>query len=181
MDKAFQLFKLAKEEFIRSNVDRKHPFRYFTLATFAAYPEIRTVVKREINKDLNIVFFTDSRSPKVFEIEKNNRISALFYHSKKQLQIRIKGEAQFIKENEKDFQKYLNIVQAGNSTQDYTTLQSPSTPILEKLAFGEKLYFLPIKIIPKILDILLLSPSGHQRAKYTLNQNNEWLEQKLVP
>lgn len=44
-----KLFNLAQAELLRSNADRRHPFLYFTLATFGRYPEARTVVNRHVN------------------------------------------------------------------------------------------------------------------------------------
>ena len=78
-----ELFKLAKAELLRSNADRRHPFLYFTLATFGQYPEARTVVKRHAGQDLSLLFFTDSRKHKVRQIKKNAKVSALFYHPNK--------------------------------------------------------------------------------------------------
>ena len=51
------LFDLAKAELIRSNADRRHPFRYLSLATHGVYPEIRTVVKRKNDSGTGYNYF----------------------------------------------------------------------------------------------------------------------------
>ncbi|MFK7970361.1 MAG: pyridoxamine 5'-phosphate oxidase family protein, partial [Bacteroidia bacterium] len=76
------LLKNAQGELLRANADKRHPFRFFTLATLDKYPEVRTVVLRKAKPDFDIVLFTDSRSPKVRHIQASPHVSALFYHPK---------------------------------------------------------------------------------------------------
>lgn len=183
MIEQLNLLDLAKQELIHSNVDKKHPFRYFVLASFGIYPEVRTVVKRKIDTDFNIIFFTDSRSKKVNDIRENNKVSALFYHPKKQLQIRVKGQARFVQKEEAEFLEYFNMVEQSPSKQDYTTLEAPATKLKEDetILYGDILYFLAIKIIPQEIEILLLDREGHQRILYTQNTEKDWMPQSLVP
>ncbi|OJJ20496.1 hypothetical protein BKI52_18740 [marine bacterium AO1-C] len=179
-----KLLKEAKEAFFRSNHDKKHPFRYFTFVTLNdEYPDARTVVSRRVDESLQILIFTDARSPKVAQIQANNHISALFYHPKQKLQVRLKGEARLIDENHEEYATYLHQVKSSPSIQDYTTLQAPSSNLQnsnDEIEHGEKLHFSAIQIIPHQLDILKLDRSQHHRARYTKNNEN-WEEQKLIP
>ncbi|NNM21982.1 MAG: pyridoxamine 5'-phosphate oxidase, partial [Flavobacteriaceae bacterium] len=90
------LLPFIKAELLLTNTDKNHPFRHFFLSTFGKYPETRTVVNRGVTEDLEITFFTDSRTPKVEQIKENNKVSALFYHPGKLLQLRLYGQAHII-------------------------------------------------------------------------------------
>ncbi|MGD1839926.1 MAG: pyridoxamine 5'-phosphate oxidase family protein [Thermonemataceae bacterium] len=176
-----QLLQLAQEELTRSNADKKHPFRYFVLATLGDYPEVRTVVSRKVTQDLSVVFFTDTRSPKVAQIEDKARVSALYYHPKKKLQVRIKGTATLISASDPTYTQFLHQAQQ-SSLKDYTTQKAPGS-ILEAIddtLTQEKVYFSPIKITPAIVEVLQLGREQHLRSAY-YKQEDTWVEKKLVP
>ncbi len=175
-----ELLDLAKAELLRSNADRKHPFLYFWLGTQGDYPEVRMVVKRDADPDFNITFFTDSRSPKVEQIRKASRITSAFYHPRKKLQVRLKGEATFI-ESGAYYEKALQRVESGSSSKDYSTLKPPGAPLQGEVPeLGEVLHFLVVKILPERLDILQLGTDQHQRASYS-KSGTIWEETLLVP
>lgn len=178
-----ELLTLAKTELRRSNADRKHPFRYFYFATLGEFPEVRTVVNRKVDLDLTLTFFTDARSPKVQQLKKNPKVSALFYHPEKKLQIRMSGLAERIDQAHGDFDRLLNEVKQTSSLKDYTTLQAPGSTVSDeaKLLFGDEVYFLAIKVQPLKLDILQLGRDGHRRSAYAKNDLGEWKEAILVP
>ncbi len=179
-----ELLTIAKEAFFRSNVDKRHPFRYFTLVTFGeTYPEARTVVSRRVSNTLQLLIFTDARSPKVAQIQKNNRVSALFYHPKQKLQVRMQGEASLIDDTHPDYPQYLHQVKSSPLVQDYTTLQAPGSLLTDdqiSIDHGDTLHFLAIQVTPHRLDVLKLDRTQHQRAQYTKN-GEHWEEQKLTP
>lgn len=178
------LLEQAKVELLRSNVDRKHPFRLLYLSTIGEFPEVRTVVKRHIDSDLKLTFFTDSRSPKVEQIWDNPKVSALFYHPKKKLQIRLYGEACLIDEGHGDFDRYLQSVKASPSLKDYTTLQAPGSSLEEEeeasALFGKEIHFTAIEVQAQKLDVLQLGREHHQRSCYYLEEEG-WREEPLVP
>ena len=177
------LFQQAKAELTRSNVDKRHPFRYFTLSTFGEYPEIRTVVKRGIETDLRILFFTDTRSPKVEQILQNPKVSALFYHPKKQLQIRVKGNAEIISKQDPRYTPLFERIRQSKSIGDYTTRLAPGTPLPDnniQTYYTKLIHFTPVYIIPQQLDILQLNRDEHTRAMYVY-EGGDWKETPLVP
>ncbi|MFT4760190.1 MAG: pyridoxamine 5'-phosphate oxidase [Paraglaciecola sp.] len=176
------LLKVAETEFFRSKTKRQHPFRFFTMATTGEYPEIRTVVKRDFTADWSLLFYTDARTPKVRQIAKNDKVSALFYHSKKQLQVRIKGIAKPIDKTSKEFSKLLSQIKNSRSAADYLTTNAPGTPILEEstVVYGDDFHFLPIQIQAVEIDVLQLSREGHQRQLFK-KVDGEWLKTNLVP
>ena len=188
MNNTINLFELARQELIRSNADRRHPFRYFTFGTIDTAtntPQLRTVVKRHFNSDFEVFFFTDTRSPKVAQIQLNQNVSAHFYHPKKQLQIRLRGMAELLGEADVFYQNQLNSIQQSRSISDYMTAEAPGSPLEAAeealaVAYGTEVYFTVIRICPRLLDILQLDRNGHQRAAYSM-QDGIWQEQLLVP
>lgn len=183
MTNASDLWQLARQELSRSNADRKHPFRYFSLATFGEYPELRTVVKRRFLEDFSVLFFTDSRSPKVTEIQNNPKVTALFYHPKKQLQIRLKGEAKILNTEDKLFREALAQIKQSASQKDYTTALAPGKALSEMPVEKKKieLHLAVIKIISQELDILQLGSAQHQRSRYQRQSSDNWEATPLVP
>lgn len=177
------LLESVKAELLRSNVDHRHPFRFFYLATTGTYPEIRTVVKRDFSQEhWDVVFFTDARSPKVEQIKKQGKVSALFYHPKKQLQLRMKGDAQLIGPEQEAYASYLDRVRQSPAAGDYTALHPPGTEIEKDTepASGKELHFLAVRILPRYLDVLQLGKEKHTRMAY-VRRNGQWQGKKLVP
>ncbi|MEM9982598.1 MAG: hypothetical protein AAF734_08885, partial [Bacteroidota bacterium] len=100
---------------------------------------------------------------------------------KKKLQLRIKGTATIISAGDSTFAQFLHQAQQ-SSLKDYTTQKAPSS-ILEAIDDAlaqEKVYFSPIKITPKVVEVLQLGREQHLRSAYYL-QEDIWVEEKLVP
>ena len=171
----------AKTELFRSNADKKHPFRYSNLSTLAEYPETRMVVTRKVDQNLNVIIYTDSRTPKVQQLLKNNKASLLFYHPKKRMQIRMKGKAVLIQEGHTEYEQHLLPILQAPSLRDYTTILPPGSPLkTESVVMGTVLYFTVIILESLYLDILLLKREGHRRCEYHL-KGQEWIENQLIP
>ncbi len=176
------LLTLTKAELKRSENDLDHPFRYFFLATHDRFPQVRTVVKRDLDDRLAITFFTDSRTRKVREINQNDLVSALFYHPQKKLQVRLNGKASILAEDSLQYAGYFNQVQSGPHKKDYTTLDSPGSPRLDEaeIIYGETIHLTVIRIIPHELDVVQLGQLNHHRSHYK-RDGQLWIETKLVP
>ena len=186
-----ELLELAQEELLRSNVDTKHPFRYFTLGTLdlnTNIPELRTVVKRGITNNFDLLFYTDTRSPKVEQIRLSPNVTAHFYDPEKMLQIRLKGKAEILSTDGLFYIEKLHSVQASRSKNDYMSLEAPGSVLLREgtnhsavaVEYGEKLYFSVVRIHSFYLDVLLLDQAGHKRAGYR-KIGETWQEYQLVP
>ena len=88
------IWQTLLHELHRGALDPKHPFRYLTVATVGEqFPQVRTVVMRQFTADLEFLAYTDVRSSKVQELLEVPRVSLLFYHPKKQVQVRVKALA----------------------------------------------------------------------------------------
>lgn len=172
------------QELDRSQNDKKHPFRFGTFATLGdSFPNIRTVVLRKVEKKkFTLSFYTDFRSPKVKEVQKNPTIAWHFYHPKEQVQLRIYGEATIIHNSEISNKIWNNLPIYGKS--DYLTQEAPSsikkknnTPLL---SIDNSEYFCVITTKVKKIDWLQLNRKGHQRAIFELIQD-KWTSDWLIP
>jgi len=178
------LLEVAKQELIRSNADYRHPFNLMTLATIdgkTAYPQVRTVVMRHIDSLFSVLFYTDSRSPKVAQIEANNLTSLMWYHPKRKLQVRMDCTAHIVEEESLLYKDHLLKVKQSKSVSDYTASLAPGTELrgLEVEYRGE-IHFSLIQLNPKNIEVLQLSSEAHQRALY-IKVNGQWQENRLVP
>ncbi|MEL6812988.1 MAG: pyridoxamine 5'-phosphate oxidase family protein [Bacteroidota bacterium] len=179
-----KLLAFTKAELLLSNTEKGHPFRYFYLSTFGEFPETRTVVNRGVSDELEITFFTDSRTPKVEQMKQNNKVSALFYHPDKQLQLRLYGEATILtRRDERAYAPYLKqVLSNADWTKDYGSVHIPGTPKKDEgtIIYGNTINLNVIKIKPVHLDIVLLGVEKHHRSKCKLVENM-WTEKEVVP
>ena len=151
---------------------KKHAFRYFTLATQATgnTPHLRTVVLRDFNPDtLHFTIFTDSRSAKVTELEKNNNAQLLFYDSVRLVQLLVQVKLVNMREN-------LEIYNAlpDPTKKDYSSLQTPGFNIKtpdEVYHDFSKGHFFQVELQATHLEYLKLKRPNHLRAKFSRADN----------
>ncbi|TLP81629.1 pyridoxamine 5'-phosphate oxidase family protein [Maribacter sp. ACAM166] len=176
-------FEELSEE-IHKGVNKKgHPFRYITMATVGngTVARLRTVVLRQVSKDLRLTIYTDSRTEKINHIKENNQISLLLYHPKKLLQLKIEGIAQLVTDTER-LKQYWTGVQP-SSRKDYITNQSPGSSINnpEQVEYIEdENYFAMIDIVPSKIEYLKLKRPNHIRVAFK-KENSDWNGTFLVP
>lgn len=172
---AFLNFTVA--ELIKANGYKKHPFRLCSFATIDTYPSLRTVVKRKTIAHRENLFYTDIRSSKVKQLEKNEKCTLLFYHPKKKLQISINATAQVLTQGEL-FEHHRQI--ALLNPQDYTTALAPGSKIdqndIERTTHEN---FCLLRCISDSIEILMLGRPQHLRAKY--ERADDWKGSWLVP
>lgn len=177
-----QFLEETKRELINGYSKKRHPFRYFVLAsTNNGTPSQRTVVLRKIVADLGLVFFTDRRTQKLKDFEANPSFSALFYHPKQLLQIRVEGQVKLITDTDQ-IARYWHTVQAA-SKKDYTTTVAPGTPIRnpDMVAYHEEdNYFCPVVLLPSKIEYLRLKRPNHLRILFT-KKESDWSGEFLVP
>ena len=177
-----QFLEEARIELINGHAKKRHPFRYFTLATIENNePRQRTVVLRKTLTDLSFVFYTDKRTQKIEDLQQNSSCSALFYNPKKLLQLRISGKAEIITDKEQ-IATYWHTIQVA-SKKDYITKIAPGTLINDPdgIAYTlEENYFCPVKIIPTSIEYLLLKRPNHIRVLFS-KIDKDWSGEFLVP
>lgn len=171
-----EFLDFAKAELVRSNQDRKHPFRLMTLATHAKYPAIRTIVKRDFNpKEWTMLAYSDIRTFKISELSNNPLCSLHFYHPKKQLQLVLNANAEMITSGY-DFDTHKE--KASINAKDYTTQLSPGTPISDSsYSFSKEVNFCLLKFNVVRVNLLQLGRIQHLRACFDFIENpgGTWL------
>ncbi len=179
------LWDTAISELTRAKVDRRHPFRFFTLGTIGAqHPELRTVVLRDFdNQEKKLYLYTDSRTPKVREISECPLVSCLFYYPKKQLQVRMRAEATLISDQTDLYSQHLQKVKSSKSIQDYTTIEAPGTITKgNDVEYAvDHINFALIECSAVEFDILQLSRKGHQRCSVVRSKDRTWKGKNLIP
>lgn len=157
-----------------ATVKRRSPFKQFVLSTVAEREEApvplsRTVVLRKIDALFDLSIYTDTRTQKMAFVDRFPHASALFYDSKKMLQIRIEGTLTtscdhldvFSQLNERQRQDYQSLLAPGSP------IESFYTPLTAEHHFGQ------LNLKATRFDILQLHQEGHRRIQGTLNRQGE--------
>ena len=164
---------------------KKHPFKNVVLTTVnEKIPMSRWVVFRKLTPEQNLLIYTDSRTEKIKDLRKNSNCGLLFYNNKQGLQIYFNTLATIHQNNELTKKYWQGIV--GTSSENYTTVYPPSTPI-NNIGEGHKTdkdlndnHFSIIELCPFNMSILQLSRNGHIRANFS-KINNKWKGSFIVP
>lgn len=175
---------------VRGAADKKSPLRTPVIGTIGENAtELRTVVLRKVwSKDRKIHIHTDIRSPKITELQANPILSFLFYHPKKQIQIRLKAQTNILNQDESCRQYWDNIPDFAR--QNYCTDLAPSTKIdeysnglTEDWQKHTEQGFVNFAIIESSvfeLEYLKLGRDAHQRAIFNY-QNENWIGSWMIP
>ena len=180
-DNPTDIWLSIKHELHRGALEPKHPFRYVNLATIGKdFPQVRTVVLREVTQEFDFLVFTDYRTSKVKEIQQSPAVSLHFYHPKKMLQIRVEAEAEIHFQNELSDRYWKQIPE--NRKGEYTGAFTPGQ-VIENPELGWKIsgqsFFTVIKMRPSRIEALQIAKKGHLKIQFE-SQNN-WQGQWLAP
>lgn len=181
-----EVFSIVKHELHRGALDKKHPFRYLVFGTQGdAAPDLRHVVLRKGDEDLNIFMYTDSRTQKVKSIQADPNVSLLFYHPQKRAQIRISGQA-YLHHQDVLATAHWNRVQ-GEARKAYNSLIAPGLSIFqpeEAFFWNEDLssnqHFMLIRIIPYSIEALQLNVLEHLRIRFA-REEESWTGSWIAP
>lgn len=170
-------------ELTHGATQKEHPFRYFTLATVGLdkVARLRTVVLRAVDENLTMTFYTDRRSKKLVHLNENNRLSGLFYHPKKLMQLRIEGTAQLENDPKKIQTLWEGI--APHAQKDYTAEQTPGSSLEDpdRLDYlKDKNHFCVIHFKPAKIEYLKLKSPHHIRVQFSKSAAG-WESEFLVP
>jgi len=169
IDAPSHIWQTVLHELHRGALDPKHPFRYVTLATAGTqFPQVRTVVFRQLTSNLDFLVYTDTRSAKVQDLLEVPRVSLLFYHPKKQVQVRVKALASIHVDDELAQEYWRRVPEKRQS--EYRSELAPGTRI-EKPEQGwetnvESAYFSVLKFTPLSIEVLQLAKDGHLRIQF---------------
>jgi pyridoxamine 5'-phosphate oxidase len=176
------IWQTLLHELHRGALDPKHPFRYLTVATFGEqFPQVRTVVLRQFTTDLEFLVYTDARSSKVQELLELPRVSLLFYHPKKQVQVRVQALATVHVEDELSQANWKRV--PDKRRVEYQSELGPGKRIMHPKdgweSSKESAHFSVLKFSPLSLEVLQLSREGHLRIQFDLASG--WEGSWLVP
>jgi pyridoxine/pyridoxamine 5'-phosphate oxidase len=177
-----EIWQTLLHELQRGALDPKHPFRYLTLATVGnQFPQVRTLVLRQLSTDLEFLVYTDARSSKVKELLEVPRASLLFYHPKKQVQVRVHAHATIHLEDELAQAHWKRVSEKRRS--EYQSKLDPGTRI-ESPSSGwqsssDRSNFSVVKFTPLSIEVLQLDREGHLRIQFDLVSG--WQGAWLVP
>lgn len=176
------IFTWIKTSLQKSISVQKHPFRYCTLATMdASAPKLRTVVLREVTNSLSILFYTDARTQKVKQIQRNPKASLLFYDPIKMIQVTMEGNLKVSPKGDMHVEKWTAISE--RAKKDYTTTNAPGTPIghPEMVTHTQNNnHFVILTFIPHTISYLHITKPQHTRAIFH-HRKKQWEGVFLTP
>ena len=183
-----EIYEKIEQSMSNALKNSAHPYRTFSLASLDdKMPSLRTVVLRDFSIDDRFFdFHSDVRSPKINQLKKNNKFSALFYSSEKKIQLRFKGAVKIFHKNSITKQRWENITPS--SKRCYMGPFSPSesleeyhpnipddvkfkNPSDQESSVGYN-NFVIIRCQFHEIDFLKLKYSGHQRCKFIFKKEN---------
>jgi len=180
-----EIWKTLVHEIHRGALDTKHPFRYLNLGTMGKeYPEVRTVVLRKVDEQLNCLVYTDFRSAKVSEILANPLVLIHFYNPKQRVQVRIQARV-IVHHQDSLASTYWSQVQ-GDAQKAYNSTLAPGSKIeIPGQAYDwpeemDSRFFAVLELAPKAIEALQLDGLNHLRINFSKKQEN-WEGEWLVP
>lgn len=182
----------------RGVTNRKDDFHTPTFGTvgLSGEPQLRVVVFRKISREpRTLICHTDLRSPKIAEIERDARVSWLFYHFEEKLQLRIRGRASVHTIDEladaqwQNTQLFSRRCYCGDAPGTRTNEPSSGMPEFlfdreptaeESERLGRKNFAVVSSTIDEI-DVYELNFNGHRRSLFVWNQTGELETRWLTP
>ena len=175
-------------------IQSSHPFHQSVFAngnTIGA--NMRMVVLRKASAtEKTVSLYTDIRSSKWEELQKNQSISWLFYDHESRIQIRLSGKASLHQNDELANHSWDNVNL--NSRKNYSSILIPSSEINDPKDILQQNLDTTTKdseegkenfgvVVTTILwmEWLWLNPGCHYKAKFIYNNNGEFTGSWLVP
>ncbi len=139
------------------------------------------------------LFYTDARSNKIADLQRQPRSTVLYWHPQKKIQIRQRGKVVLHQENELTAEHWSKLSVRGRSS--YATIDPPGTPVdqstnglpehwSDEMALEDTVYayphFMIIDMKVDYMDCLHLQQEGHQRASWQWSEDR-WRGSWLVP
>jgi len=155
-------------ELQRATNDRHHDWRTPVLASTGldGFPQARTVVLRSAERaQAKLTFFTDSRSPKVAELQAQARASLLFWSKRLGWQLRVSVLATVATEGAAVDAAWERVRQSP-AAGDYLSSAPPGAPCAPEevgVCSQHNLCIVSAQVLS--MDWLALSKEGHRRAR----------------
>jgi pyridoxamine 5'-phosphate oxidase len=161
---------------VRGSVDKKSAFSSPCVATIAIgedgsfMSQQRTMILRSADEQTKTLrFYTDSRSPKMLQIQTSANTSVLFYAPTAHLQIRVQGTTQLRMNDVLCTQMWNNLAAHGRTS--YLSLAAPGTACaaLEDCKLESEntpTHFCIMDVQIAEIETLYLHRNGNQRASF---------------
>ncbi|MEL6923195.1 MAG: pyridoxamine 5'-phosphate oxidase family protein [Bacteroidota bacterium] len=199
MNEATDLKEILAESWrllLRATADKRSPMRTPVIATVRnELPEQRTVVLRKAETGTRqLLFYTDARAGKVEALGQNEWLHWLFYHPKKQIQLRALGTTELHRDDTFAERHWKNMSVHGRKA--YATTAAPGsslshaddglaaawkeaspTATMVEEAYG---HFVVGVCTIQQLEYLKLDREGHRRAQFKYD-GAQWNASWLVP
>jgi len=171
---AFSLLKRAAN-------DTRSAMRFVTMATHeTTLINLRTVVFRKFDEESgSALIYTDVRSNKVKELEKNEQVTLLAYDKGHKIQIKLTGKAIIHHKNEKSEAHWKSL---NGGKEAYNTTKAPGSAVQTldrahayKNDYDDE-YFAVIEVLINKMEVLQLDGTEHIRTLFNLSENkSSWL------
>jgi pyridoxamine 5'-phosphate oxidase len=157
-------------ELLRATVDRHHEWRTPVLATIGldGLPQARTVVLRSADASAaQLVFFTDSRSPKAAELQAVPAAAVVFWSTRLNWQLRVRVLAQ-VHNHGPRVESAWERVSKSPAAGDYLSSSAPGSALASPTGVNTGAHHLAV-VVAQIdsIDWLELAREGHRRACLT--------------
>ena len=169
---------------------KKSDFRTPTLSTISEknIPNSRIIILRDFfYPTWQLLFHSDKRSKKIYEIKKNSNLCLVFYDKKEKIQLRVMGKGKILKNYNNSWQKL-----GAFSKYNYAcyknpgeTSEVPTSGINDEFKNDPRKSFKnfsTILVSINLIDWLYLSKLGNRRAEIKINRksgviatNKKWL------
>ncbi|MDA0379872.1 MAG: pyridoxamine 5'-phosphate oxidase family protein [Bacteroidetes bacterium] len=128
-------------------------------------PDLRMVVLRRVDTERNLLFYTDSRSPKIEQFKANTKASVLLFDPTSMMQLRIYGEVSVDTQSEECLKAIDDLSE--HSRINYTTLEAPGAISSSKgIPYDvQKVHFGLLKFHSTKFDLLHLRREGALRIQ----------------
>lgn len=183
-------FALFKDWFDKAILDQNPEPNAFVLATCADnQPQSRVVLLKEI-EDAKFVFYTNYLSQKGRDIEKNPRVSLLFFYPFSQRQIRINGIVEKLSR-----EKAVEYFRSRPQESQISAIASPQSQVIGKQQLAENAeqirqrsqlecpeHWGGYAVKPNLFEFWQGQPARlHDRIVYKILANHSWEKYRLAP
>ena len=171
------LYRGVWKELQRAAHDRHHDWRTPVMSTVNAQgvPQARTVVLREVNTITEeLTFYTDSRSPKVGELQAAPQTALVFWSKRLSWQLRVSARVR-VDTTGPVLEAAWSRVSQSAAAGDYLSATAPGSPLHAPDNPSQQQHNMAILTAQvDVLDWLELARCGHRRALLTPDRT-DWL------
>ena len=170
------MYRAVWKQLQRAAHDRHHEWRTPVMSSVNSQgaPQARTVVLREVNTATKeLTFYSDSRSPKVAELQTSPQTALVFWSKRLSWQLRVSARVRVDTAGPLLDAAWLRVSQSPAAA-DYLSATAPGSPLHPPDNTPNQQHHMAILVAQvDVLDWLELARTGHRRALLTPD-SAEW-------